>query len=173
MLPWQVVSLGNTTSLECSLPIGCVFFTFIWLHAARSSNAKLSSVALPKCGIVQKQTHPDVSQRRTCSHNQNSASSMNNCLLDKLRVHHVFRLCRTARSAVFAVSADLLLACSLANTACAIMNVMTTLIFIIIVSRSHAFFVVVVGQTTCLYVPVVSDSSIFCYSVSKSPTSIF
>ena len=147
MLPWQVVSLGNTTSLECSLPIGCVFFTFIWLHAARSSNAKLSFVALPKCGIVQKQTHPDVSQRRTCSHNQNSASSMNNCLLDKLRVHHVFRLCRTARSAVFAVSADLLLACSLANTACAIMNVMTTLIFVIFVSWSHAFFLVVVLRT--------------------------
>ena len=30
-----------------------------------------------------------------------------------------------------------------------------------------------VGQTICLYIPVVSDSSIFYYSVSKSPTSIF
>ena len=39
--------------------------------------------------------------------------------------------------------ADLLLACYLANAACAIMNVVTALIFIIlIVSRSHAFFLV-------------------------------
>ena len=39
---------------------------------------------------------------------------------------------------------DLLLACYLANATCAIINIMTALIFIIlIVSRSHAFFVVV------------------------------
>ena len=42
-----------------------------------------------------------------------------------------------------AMSADHLLACSLANAACAIMNVMTTLIFII-VSRLHAFSLLVV-----------------------------
>ena len=29
-----------------------------------------------------------------------------------------------------------------------------------------------VGQTTCLYIPVASDSSIFYYYVSRSPTSI-
>ena len=39
-------------------------------------------------------------------------------------------------------SADLLLACSLANTTCATINIMTTLIFII-VSLLHAFFLVV------------------------------
>ena len=39
---------------------------------------------------------------------------------------------------------DLLLACYLANATCAIINIMTTLIFIIlIVSRLHAFFLVV------------------------------
>ena len=55
----------------------------------------------------------------------------------------VFRLHGTARSST-AVFADLLLACYLANTACAIANIMTTLIFIIlIVSRLHAFFLVV------------------------------
>ena len=39
------------------------------------------------------------------------------------------------------VFADLLLACSMANATCAIKNIMTTLIFII-VSRLHAFFLV-------------------------------
>ena len=37
---------------------------------------------------------------------------------------------------------DLLLACSLANAACAVINIMTALIFVII-SRSHAFLLVV------------------------------
>ena len=48
-----------------------------------------------------------------------------------------------ARSST-AMFADLLLACYLANATCAIANVVTTLIFVIlIVSRSHAFFLVV------------------------------
>ena len=42
---------------------------------------------------------------------------------------------------------DLLLACYLANTTCAITNIMTTLIFII-VSRLHAFFLVVVVRSS-------------------------
>ena len=62
-------------------------------------------------------------------------------LLDNLLVP-VFQLHRTAPSAVFTMSADLLPACSLANATCAIANIMTALIFII-VSRLHAFFLVV------------------------------
>ena len=62
-------------------------------------------------------------------------------LLDKLFVT-VFRLHRTARSAAFTVSMDLLIVCYLANAACAIINIMTAPIFII-VSRLHALFLVV------------------------------
>ena len=62
-------------------------------------------------------------------------------VLDKPFVS-VFRLHQIARSAAFAASIDLLLACSLANAVCAIMNIVTALIFII-VSRLHAFFLVV------------------------------
>ena len=63
-------------------------------------------------------------------------------MLDKLFVT-VFRLHRTARSST-AMFVDLLLVCYLANTTCAITNIMTTLIFIIlIVSQSHAFSLVV------------------------------
>ena len=50
------------------------------------------------------------------------------------------RLCQTAQSATV-VFTDLLLACCLVNATCAVANVMTTLIFII-VSRLHAFFLV-------------------------------
>ena len=46
-----------------------------------------------------------------------------------------------------AVSVDLLLVCSLTNVTCAITIIMTTLIFII-VSRSHAFFLVVVAHSS-------------------------
>ena len=67
-------------------------------------------------------------------------------MLDKLFVT-VFRLHRIARSAPFAVSADLLLACHLANAACAVANIMTALVFII-VSRLHAFFPVVVVRSS-------------------------
>ena len=74
-------------------------------------------------------------------------------MLDKLFAT-MFRLHRIARSATIA-STDLLLACSLANTTCAIVNIMTTLIFVIlIVSRLHAFFLVVVVRSS-LHVPVV------------------
>ena len=63
-------------------------------------------------------------------------------MLDKLFVT-MFRLCRIARSST-TVFVDLLLACCLADAACAIMNIMTALIFIIlIVSRLHAFSLVV------------------------------
>ena len=48
-----------------------------------------------------------------------------------------------AQSAVFAMSADLLLVSSLANATCANINIMTTLIFTI-VSLLHAFSLVVV-----------------------------
>ena len=55
----------------------------------------------------------------------------------------MFRLHRIARSFT-AMFTDLLLACHLADAACAVMNVVTALIFIIlIVSWSHAFFLVV------------------------------
>ena len=63
-------------------------------------------------------------------------------MLDKLFVT-MFRLHGTARSSTN-VFIDLLLVCYLANTTCAIINIMTTLIFIIlIVSRLHAFSLVV------------------------------
>ena len=55
-----------------------------------------------------------------------------------------------ARSAAFAMTClheDLLLACSLANATCAIINIMTILIFII-VSWSHAFFLLVVVHSS-------------------------
>ena len=58
----------------------------------------------------------------------------------------MFRLHRIARSTAFTASIDLLLACSLANATCAIMNIMTTLIFIII-SWLHAFSLVVVVRS--------------------------
>ena len=61
-------------------------------------------------------------------------------LLDKQLVT-MFRLHRIARSST-SMFMDLLLACYLANTTCAITNIMTALIFII-VSRLHAFFLVV------------------------------
>ena len=54
----------------------------------------------------------------------------------------MFQLCRITRSST-TMFVDLLLACYLANTTCAIINAMTALIFIIlIVSRLHAFFLV-------------------------------
>ena len=46
-----------------------------------------------------------------------------------------------------------LLACSLANTTCAIINIMTALIFII-VSWLHAFFLVVVVPSSLMLVVV-------------------
>ena len=63
-------------------------------------------------------------------------------LLDNLRVG-IFRLHRIAWSTAYTISIDLLLVCSLANTTCAITNVMTAPIFII-VSLLHAFFLAVV-----------------------------
>ena len=56
---------------------------------------------------------------------------------------------------------DLLLACCLANTTCAIINIMTTLIFIIlIVSRLHAFFLVVPIRSSLHVLVVVA---VICY----------
>ena len=54
----------------------------------------------------------------------------------------------------FASSTDLLLACSLANAACAIANIVTAPIFII-VSWLHAFFLVVVVVHSFLHILVV------------------
>ena len=68
-------------------------------------------------------------------------------MLDKLFAT-MFRLHQMARSAA-GVFADLLLACSLANATCAITNIMTALIFtILIVSQSHAFLLVVVVRSS-------------------------
>ena len=73
----------------------------------------------------------------------------------------MFRLHRTARSST-SVFVDLLLACYLANTTCAIMNIMATLIFIIlIVSRLHAFFVVVPVRSSLHVLVVVAVISYF------------
>ena len=66
-----------------------------------------------------------------------------------------------ARSST-AVFMDLLLACYLANTACAITNIMTALIFIIlIVSRLHAFFLVVPVRSSLHVLMVVAVISYF------------
>ena len=76
-----------------------------------------------------------------------------------------FRLHRMARSST-SVFMDLLLVCYLANTTCAIINIMTALIFIIlIVSRSHAFFLVVpVPVHSSRHVLVVAVISYFQHS---------
>ena len=57
---------------------------------------------------------------------------------------------------------DLLLACYLANANCAIMNVMTALIFVIlIVSQLHAFFLVVPIRSSLHALVVVEVISYF------------
>ena len=65
----------------------------------------------------------------------------------------MFRLHRIARSST-AMFIDLPLACYLANATCAVTNIMTALIFIMLIaSRSHAFFLVVpvrLSPSTCL-----------------------
>ena len=70
----------------------------------------------------------------------------------------VFRLHRTARSST-TMFIDLLLVC-LVNTTCAIINIMTTLIFII-VSRLHAFFLVVPIHSSLHLLVVVAVISYF------------
>ena len=73
----------------------------------------------------------------------------------------MFRLHWTARSST-AMFADLLLACYLANATCAIINIMTTLIFIIlIVSRLHAFFLVVAVRSSLHMLVAVAAISYF------------
>ena len=58
------------------------------------------------------------------------------------------------------MSADFLLVCSLANTACAIVNIMTTLIFII-VSWLHVFFLVVAARSLLHVLVVVAVNYYF------------
>ena len=65
-----------------------------------------------------------------------------------------------APSVSVAMSADLLLACYLANATCAITNIMTTLIFII-VSQLHAFFLVVPVRSSLHVIVVVAVISYF------------
>ena len=73
----------------------------------------------------------------------------------------MFRLHQIARSST-AMFADLLLACHLANAACAIANVMTALIFIIlIVSWLHAFFLVIPIRSSLHVLVVVAAISHF------------
>ena len=68
---------------------------------------------------------------------------------------------------MFAVSADLLLVCSVVDATCTIMNVMTALIFII-VSLSHAFFPVVVVHSSFLHaLVVVAVNSYFQHLISN------
>ena len=81
-------------------------------------------------------------------------------MLDKLFVT-IFRLHWIARSSTN-MFIDLLLACYLANATCAVMNIMTTLIFIIlIVSPLHAFFVVVPARSSLHVLVVVAVISYF------------
>ena len=85
----------------------------------------------------------------------------------------MFRLCRMARSST-SMFVHLLLACCLANTTCAIANIMTTLIFVIlIVSRSHAFFLVVPIRSSlhfarALFVPALGSAGFaqFCHPIN-------
>ena len=75
-----------------------------------------------------------------------------------------FRLHRMARSSTVMFT-DLLLACCLADATCAIMNIVATLIFIIlIVSRSHAFFLVVAVPSSLHALMVVGVISYFQHS---------
>ena len=60
---------------------------------------------------------------------------------------------------MFPASVDLLLACSLANTACAVMKIVTALI-LIIVSRLRAFSLVVVVRT---FLQVLMEIAVNCY----------
>ena len=89
-------------------------------------------------------------------------------LLDKLFVT-AFRLHRIARSST-AKFMDLLLACHLADAACAVMNVVTALIFIIlIVSWSHAFFLVVPVCSSLRVLVVVAVISYFQHTPAVRP----
>ena len=64
--------------------------------------------------------------------------------------------------------ADLLLACYLANATCAIINIMTTLIFIIlIVSRLHAFFLVVAVRSSLHMLVAVAAISYFQHMIAQ------
>ena len=83
-------------------------------------------------------------------------------LLDKLFAT-MFRLHRIAPSST-TMFIDLLLVC-LANATCAIINIMTTLIFIIlIVSRLHAFFLVVPIRSSLHVLVAVAVISYFQHS---------
>ena len=88
----------------------------------------------------------DINQRGSILNEMSSSPALATVLVAAGRcwTNHfatVFRLCRIARSST-TVFTDLLLACYLANANCAVMNIMTALIFII-VSWLHAFFLVV------------------------------
>ena len=73
----------------------------------------------------------------------------------------VFRLCRMARSTA-TMFADLLLVCYLANTTCAIMNITTALIFIVLIgSRLRAFSAVVPVRSSLHVLMVVVVISYF------------
>ena len=56
---------------------------------------------------------------------------------------------------------DLLLACTLANAACAVANIVTVLIFIIVSPSSHAFFLVVVVCSSLHVLVVVAANCCF------------
>ena len=70
------------------------------------------------------------------------------------------------------VSMDLLLVCYLANATCAIINIMTTLIFII-VSRLHAFFLVVVVRSFLHTLMVVAENYYFQHPHTQIPSIMF
>ena len=75
----------------------------------------------------------------------------------------IFRLHRIARSSTTAMFIDLLLACYLANATCAVINIMTALIFII-VFWLHAFFLVVPVRSSLHVLVVVAVISYFQHS---------
>ena len=88
-------------------------------------------------------------------------------LLDKQFVT-IFRLHRIALSST-TMFIDLLLVCYLANTTCAIINIMTTLIFIILnASRLHAFFLVVPVRSFLHVLVAVAVISYFQHQLIKS-----
>ena len=105
----------------------------------------------------------DINQRGSILNEMSSSPALATVLVAAGRcwTNHfatMFRLCRIARSST-TVFTDLLLACYLANANCAVMNIMTALIFII-VSWLHAFFLVV---AVCSFPQVLMAVAVNCY----------
>ena len=129
---WQQVELKVKTNIAQS-PNVC-----------HELNMRSSLTRVVTNTVAQAQVHGFASPCHLFYQSQISLQDSQSCmqLLDKLFAT-AFRLHRTAWSTAI-MFINLLLACYLANATCAIINIMATLIFVIlIVSQLHAFFLVV------------------------------